>query len=190
MSVAHRPDSGVEPCGCCFTYADAGNDFGEQLRAVAIRVDRPNRPAILLQAVDVLLDQRDDPRVERDFAAAGCKALTERLNQSVLSLLAVRIMLVRGAAPFDYACDAVGIAKAATRQPDPAAEIDALDLAVLPDAQRWPTRHRTIRRPLRTRHTRRACRLIESTSSHGNQARRRLSSANCLRSQSITSLKR
>jgi hypothetical protein len=40
------------------------------------------------------IDQRDDLRIERDFAAARSETLTERLNQSIFGLLPMRIVLV------------------------------------------------------------------------------------------------
>jgi hypothetical protein len=78
----------------------------------------------------VTLDERDDLGVERDFAAARLYTLTERLNQSILGLLAVLVVLVRRPAPLNDSRHTVAISETCASQPHAPTEILAGDLAV------------------------------------------------------------
>jgi hypothetical protein len=87
----------------------------------------------------VLIDQGDDLRVEIDFVARGGAPLRENLGERVLGKLS---LLVFGwSATLDDACHSVRIPKSAARQPHPASQRRAGDLAVLADSQRRPTCH-------------------------------------------------
>jgi hypothetical protein len=61
MSPTHRPNGSVEASWCRFPNTNAGDDLPEELRAIPVGVDCPDRPAVLLEAINMLLDQGDDP---------------------------------------------------------------------------------------------------------------------------------
>jgi hypothetical protein len=91
----------------------------------------------------MLIYKDADFGVQRDLVGTSRSAPSyQRLDEEILGLLAVLIMFVCGAAPLDDPNHAVGVAEPSARQPHPAAQIGAADLAVRTDPQRRPTRHR------------------------------------------------
>jgi hypothetical protein len=130
VRAPHRSNGGVKPRRCGLPYAHPGDDLAEQLRAVAVRVNRADGAAVLLQPVNVLIDKRHDLGIKCDRTVTGGSTLAEHLNQRVFSELAVLIEIVSGTASLDDAGHSVVVAVAAPRDPHPAAQVSAGDLAV------------------------------------------------------------
>jgi len=97
-------------------------------------------PGHLDQPIDVLIDKRHNPGVERDLVTACRTAALQCLNQCVLGELAVLVVVIGGSAALHDPGNAVAVSVTAPRHPHSATEVLAGDLAVLPDAQRRPTR--------------------------------------------------
>ena len=112
-------------------------NFGELPGVVAVGVQCPDRPAILGQSLNVLIDESRHKGVKTDRIRAGrWPALGQGREQRILGELSVLVELVGRADALNPPGDAVAVAKARTSQPHPAAEVLANDPAVLADTQR------------------------------------------------------
>jgi hypothetical protein len=112
-------------------------NFGELPGVVAVGVQCPDRPAILGQSLNVLIEESRHQGVEADRVRAGrWVALGQAREQSVLGELSVLVDFVGRAEALNPPGHALAVAKARSSQPHAAAEVLAHDLAVLADTQR------------------------------------------------------
>ncbi len=82
----------------------------------------------------MLIHQGQQQGVQADLVSRGCAAFGQRFDECVLGQLAALVEFVGRPEPLHLADDAVAVAEAAERHPYAAAEVSAVDVAVLPDS--------------------------------------------------------
>jgi len=136
VSVSHGSQGGVHAGGRRLSHPLATDELLQLGVGEAVCRQRHGGTAVLRQPREVLLDEFGHLGVGPDLAVdPGAFPFCEESNQRILGQLAVLVVFMCRTEVLDDPADSVGVSVPTRGQPDAAALVDALDLAVGPDPE-------------------------------------------------------